>query len=72
MNEMQVIEKFGALTSTEISSMVDKSQRAIIENLKRLESFNMITVVQFKFLIVRRNIYLKNEIYNNLNSVKEC
>jgi DNA-binding transcriptional regulator GbsR (MarR family) len=72
MNEIEIINKFGALTSAEIASMVDKSQRAVSQSLKTLETFNMISVVQFKFFIVRRNIYLKNEIYNNLSSVKEC
>jgi len=71
MNELQAVKSGGAITSLEIHEMFEKSRRAIIRQLNSLELRGMIKIIIFKSKINRVNLYISNEVFNNLCKVKK-
>lgn len=67
MNELQIIEREGAITSSEIAEeFLEKSRRAIIRQLNSLEARGMIKIISFRSKINRMNLYISNEVFNNI------
>lgn len=65
MDEIDVIEKKGIVTSAEVSEMIDKNIRNIIKQLTKLVQIGEIRAIAFH----RGKLYLKNELYDNLSEV---
>ncbi len=71
MNELEIIEREGAITSSEMGEFIEKSLRAIIRQLNNLEARGEIKIIVFKSNINRRNLYISNELFSNLYEVKK-
>jgi hypothetical protein len=73
MNELQIIKNLGAVTSADLSEIMqrEKSLRAIIRNLNNLEIVNEIKIVTFSTGEIKRRVYCSNEIYNNIHKIKK-
>jgi hypothetical protein len=71
MNELQLVNKEGAITSSEIGLLIEKSMRAIIRQLTNLESIGEIKILVFRTNITRRNVYVSNKVFNNLYNAQK-
>ena len=71
MDELELINSFGAITSSELKELMDKNVRGIIRSLNALELTGDIKVIIFRTEITRRKVYCSNEIYDNLHKVKK-
>ena len=70
MNELEIIQKEGFITSKELELLLNKNIRNIIKQLNSLElrgEIHIIKTVSHKGL---SRIYINNEIYNDLCQVK--
>lgn len=71
MDEAKAIDMLGVVGSSELQQLLDKSIRQIIRQLHSLEDRGMIKVLIFKSKKHRRRLYMKNEIYDCICSIKK-
>ena len=69
--ELEIINKYGAMGSIEVQTELNKSLASVIRILNDLEQLNLIKILVFSSLRHRHRIYIKNEIYNNINRITE-
>ena len=67
MNELEVVESMGIISSPEIHHILDKSSVAIRQQLNQLVKRHEVQMIEFKIRgSVRRRIYMTNELYDFL------
>lgn len=65
--ELEIIKEIGLGTSKEIQEITGIHIRNVIKHLTKLEERQEISVIIFKTPKHRKKLYIKNEIYNDLN-----
>lgn len=66
MNELQVLQRVGMATSSEVKELLEKSLRNTIKQLNSLEDRKQISIIIFSKGKIRRRLYILDELYNNI------
>ncbi len=67
MEELKAVKNLGMATSLEIKNITGKSHQATIKQLKRLELFEEIIIINF----LGGKLYVKPKIFNNFSHLKK-
>jgi len=71
MDELEVVNKLGAVTSTEVAEILHKHQANVILQLQSLEKVGEIKMIITTKLKGKRRIYTTNDIYKNMFNNEE-